>query len=124
MHLEVIAGARDITGSGVEKFPLTEALIRRATELRFVPWKLFPCGISKTWHLSINMMKQLYARNSSNGELNAILITLLDYKEIYIDCKINLEIENTSMREIEIGVSRDILFSHYKYNIYFNMKMT
>lgn len=48
------------------------------------------------------MMKQLNARNSSNGELNAILIIFLDYKEIYVDCKINLEIENTSMREIEI----------------------
>lgn len=72
------------------------------------------------------MMKQLNARNSSNGEFNSILITFLDYKEIYVDCKINLEIENTSMREreMEICASRDNLFSYYKYNIFFNMKMT
>lgn len=48
------------------------------------------------------MTKQLNARNSSNGELYTILITFLDYKEIYIDCEINLEVENTSKREVAI----------------------
>lgn len=62
-------------------------------------------------------MKQLNARNSSNGELYAILITFLNYKEIYIDCEINLKIENTSKREIKFE-SPEIIYCPITNTIY------